>query len=188
MSIEDRLPPIPAEQMTPAQSEAVAELVSGPRGQLRGPFVPMLRSPEFLRRAQKLGEYLRFDNAVPTRVKELVILVIAAQFKQAYEWYVHCPLAIKAGVAPEVAQALAAGEEPAALTREERVAREFCLQLLENCQVDDAAYEAVKVEFGEQGLMDLIGMTGYYTMLAMVLNTARSPLPPGAPPAFSVPP
>lgn len=187
MSNEDRLPPIPPEQLTAAQREAVAELVSGPRGQLRGPFIPMLRSPEFLRRAQKLGEYLRFDNALPTRVKEFIILVIAARFKQAYEWHVHCPLAIKAGVPAETARALAAGEEPAALTHPERIAREFCLQLLAHCQVDDAAYEAVKVEFGEHGLMDLIGMAGYYTMLAMILNTARSPLPAGAPPAFSVP-
>lgn len=181
------MPPIPAEQMTAAQREAAAELISGPRGQLRGPFIPMLRSPEFLRRAQKLGEYLRFDNALPTRVKEFVILVISAQLKQSYEWHVHCPLAIKAGVSAEVASALAAGQEPQGLTRHEQVARNFCLQLLKDCQVDDTAYDAVKAEFGEQGVMDLIGMTGYYTLLAMVLNTARSPLPKDAPPAFSVP-
>lgn len=181
------MPPIPVAQMTAAQRLAAEEITSGPRGTLRGPFIPMLRSPEFMRRAQKLGEYLRFDNALPTAIKEFVILVIAAHHRQAYEWHVHCPLALQAGVARPIVTALAAGETPANLSSAQQAAYEFCLQLIKQCYVDDAGYAAMLTEFGEQGVMDLIGMVGYYTMLAMILNTAHSPLPDGAPAAFSVP-
>lgn len=183
----NRMPPIPVAQMTAAQRLAAEEITSGPRGTLRGPFIPMLRSPEFMRRAQKLGEYLRFDNALPTAIKEFVILVIAAHHRQAYEWHVHCPLALQAGVARPIVTALAAGETPANLSSAQQAAYEFCLQLIKQCYVDDAGYAAMLTEFGEQGVMDLIGMVGYYTMLAMILNTAHSPLPDGAPAAFSVP-
>lgn len=183
----NRMPPIPVEQMTDAQRIAAEEITSGPRGTLRGPFIPMLRSPEFMRRAQKLGEYLRFDNALPTAIKEFIILVIAAHHRQAYEWHVHCPLALKAGVARDIVTALAEGHVLQDLSAAQQAAYDFCLQLIEHCYVDDAGYAAMQAQFGEQGVMDLIGMVGYYTMLAMILNTAHSPLPDGAPPPFSVP-
>jgi 4-carboxymuconolactone decarboxylase len=181
------MPPIPVEQMTGAQRLAAEEIASGPRGTLRGPFIPMLRSPEFMRRAQKLGEYLRFDNALPVAIKEFVILVIAAHYRQAYEWHVHCPLALQAGVSRQIVAALAAAEPPPELSIQQQAAHDFCMQLIRHCYVDDAGYAALQAEFGEQGVMDLLGMVGYYTMLAMILNTAHSPLPDGAPAAFSVP-
>ena len=180
------MPPIPVEQMTDAQRQAAEEITAGPRGTLRGPFIPMLRSPEFMRRAQKLGEYLRFDTALPTAIKEFVILVIAAHHRQAYEWQVHCPLALQAGVARSVVEALATQQPPTNLSDAQQAAYDFVMQLVHTCYVDDAGYAALQQQFGEQGVMDLIGMVGYYTMLAMVLNTAHSPLPEGAPPAFSI--
>ncbi|MGC3983056.1 MAG: carboxymuconolactone decarboxylase family protein [Steroidobacteraceae bacterium] len=183
----NRMPPIPVAEMTPAQRVAAEEIASGPRGTLRGPFIPMIRSPEFMRRAQKLGEYLRFDNALPTAIKEFIILVIAGHHRQAYEWHVHCPLALKAGVTREIVVALSEGSPLQNLSAQQQAAYEFCQQLMRNCYVEDAGYEAMKAQFGEQGVMDLIGMVGYYTMLAMILNTAHSPLPDGAPAAFSVP-
>jgi 4-carboxymuconolactone decarboxylase len=183
----NRMPPIPVAQMTDAQRLAAEEITRGPRGTLRGPFIPMLRSPEFMRRAQKLGEYLRFDNALPTAIKEFVILVIAAHYRQAYEWHVHCPLALKAGVAHHLVEALSGGRPLPALSAEQSAAYGFCMQLVNNCYVEDADYAAIKAQFGEQGVMDLLGMVGYYTLLAMILNTAHTPLPDGAPPAFSVP-
>jgi 4-carboxymuconolactone decarboxylase len=181
------MPPIARDAMTDDQRLAADEIASGRRATLRGPFIPMLRSPEFMRRAQKLGEYLRFDNVLPEAIREFVILVVAAHHHQAYEWHVHCPLALAAGVDRNTVVALAAGKDMGALTTEQRAVYDFCRQLLLHCYVEEAGYQAVLQQFGEQGVMDLIGMVGYYTMLAMVLNTAHSPLPDDASPAFSVP-
>ena len=106
---DDRMPPIPEDKQTPQQRAAAKELASGPRGKLAGPFVPLMRSPGLLARVQKVGEYLRFESALPDRIKELAILVVARHWDQGYEWSFHLPLALKAGVTRETAEAIAAG-------------------------------------------------------------------------------
>jgi len=176
----DRLPPIPPDELTPAQRRAAEALTRGPRGALFGPFVPMLRSPELLDRAQRLGEYLRYDCAIPPRLRELAILMTARHFGQAYEWHVHAPAAAQAGLSAEVITAVAARRRPQAMQGDEAVLYEFCQQLHERHAVSDEAYAAALRLLGEQGLMDLCGVCGYYGLLALVMNVARTPLPTGA--------
>lgn len=171
----DRMPPIPAERLTPGQRAVSDELVSGPRGALAGPFVPLLRSPGLMARVQKVGEYLRFESALPDRIKELAILVTARCWSQGYEWMFHLPLALKAGVTRETARAIAEGRRPDALSGEETAAYDFLMELESNRQVGDAAYARALEAFGEEGVVDLTGFAGYYTLLAMVMNVARTP-------------
>ena len=173
----DRLPPIPDEALSSAQRAAAEELTSGPRGKLAGPFVPLLRSPELMTRVQKLGEFLRFESALPARIKELAILVTAREWGQRYEWSFHLPLALRAGVDRETAEAIAASRHPAALMSEEAAAYELLTELFANRNVSDRVYAAALAAFGEAGVVELVTFGGYYGLLAMVMNTARTPAP-----------
>ena len=174
---QDRLPPIPDEALTPVQRAAADELASGPRGKLAGPFIPLLRSPELMARVQKVGEYLRFESALPDRIKELAILVTARRWDQPYEWSFHLPLALKAGVARAAAEAISEGRRPDALGADEAAAHDLLAELLATGQAGDDAYAAALAAFGEAGVVDLIAFGGYYGLLAMVMNVARTPAP-----------
>jgi len=171
----DRMPAIPTADLTDAQRAASEELASGPRGGVRGPFVPMLRSPEFMRRTQKLGEYLRFDSAIPPRLSEFTILIVAQHWGNLIEWQVHHPIALKAGLAPEIAVAVADGRRPEGMADDEATLYGFCLELLQNKSVSDPTYARALAAFGEKGVVDLVGIVGYYGILAMLMNVARTP-------------
>ena len=174
----DRLPPIPEAELTPAQRKAAEELTRGPRGRLAGPFVPLLRSPELMARVQKVGEYLRFESALPARVKELAILLVARHWTQRYEWSFHVPLALEAGVARETIEAIAnARQPPADLPRDEGIAHNFVHHLLVTGNVADGTYAAALETFGEAGVVELSAFAGYYLLLAMIMNAARTPAP-----------
>ena len=173
----DRMPPIPAGDLTAAQQAAFDELTSGPRGKLAGPFTPLLRSPELMRRVQKVGEYLRFESALPGRTKEFAILIVARFWSQGYEWSFHLPLALKAGVSRETAEAIAEGRRPPVLTAEEAAAHDLLGELQAERAVSDDAFGRALAAFGEAGVVDLVAFGGYYGLLAMVMNTARTPAP-----------
>jgi 4-carboxymuconolactone decarboxylase len=166
--------------MTAAQRRAAEAVVRSRRGAVFGPFVAMLRSPELLDRAQRLGEYLRYDSAIPARLRELAILLTARHFRQAFEWHVHAPSAAEAGLATAIIADIAAGQRPRALAPDESVVYDFCVQLLGEHQVRDATYADARALLEEQGLIDLCGVLGYYGMLALVMNAARTALPEGA--------
>ena len=176
---QDRMPPIPADKMTDAQKKAAADLVAGPRGALGGPFIPLLRSPEFMTRLQKTGEYLRFNSKLGSRLNEFVILVTARVWTQQFEWNAHAPLALKAGVNQEIIDAVRDGRRPAGMDEDQEIAYDFLMELHHNRSVSDAIYARAVKKFGEQGVIDLVGVTGYYTMLSMIMNVARTPLPTG---------
>ncbi|MGH8151056.1 MAG: carboxymuconolactone decarboxylase family protein [Steroidobacteraceae bacterium] len=175
----DRLPPIPPTELTPAQRHAADALVQGRRGALFGPFVAMLRSPELLDRAQRLGEYLRYESALAPRLRELAILVTARHFRQSYEWHVHAPAALEAGLAAATLAALAAGRRPEPFAPDEAAVYDFCVELHAAKVVSDATYATAIELLGEKGLVDLCGVCGYYGLLAMVMNAARTALPAG---------
>ena len=181
---QDRLPPIPEGQLTEAQRKAIAEFREARNAGLTGPFVPLVRSPELLSRTRALGDYLRFRSALPPRLSEFAILITARRWAQNYEWDVHAPIAQQAGVRPDVIAAIQADRRPAALTDDEAAIYDFCDELHRTHAVSDATYARVLARFGEQGVIDLVGIQGYYTLLAMVLNTARTPIPAGRTPAF----
>ena len=170
--------------MTEAQKKVAGEVASGPRGRLNpdGPTALFLRSPQLASRTQGVGEYLRFISSLPLRLNEFAILITARQWDAQIEWFVHHPIALKAGLAPEVAADLARGVRPTGMKDDEQIIYQFCKELHETKKVSDPTFKAVLDKFGERGVIDLIAVTGYYTMLAMVLNVAQQPLPGGAPP------
>jgi len=182
---QDRMPPIPKEKMTDAQKKAADELVAGPRGVVAGPFVPLLRSPELMSRLQKTGEYLRFQNSIGQKLTEFVILMTARQWTQQYEYSAHASLAIKAGVKPEFVTAIAEGRRPTGMAADEEVAYDFCTELRQNQSVTDATYGRAISAFGEQGVVDMSVLVGYYTTLAMIMNVARTPIHEGEKPPLS---
>ena len=171
------MPPIPAAQMTPDQKAAVDEIASGPRGALIGPFIPTLRSPEFMRRLQRLGEYLRYDNALGHRLTEFTILLVARTWRQDFEWYVHAPEAAKAGIGADVIAEIAAGGRPARLSEDEAIIYDVFEQIQRTHGVDDALYARAVGAFSEQKVIDLVGTIGYYSTLAMIMNVAGTPAP-----------
>jgi 4-carboxymuconolactone decarboxylase len=173
----DRLPPIAADRLTAPQREAVEAFRTARGTAISGPFYPLLRSPELMTRTRAMGDYLRFKSALPPRLSELVILLTAREWTQQYEWNAHYPIALKAGVNREVLDAIAEGRRPEGMSEEETILYEFCRELHHDKAVSDATYARALKAFGEQGVVDTIGLTGYYTMLAMTLNTARTPAP-----------
>jgi 4-carboxymuconolactone decarboxylase len=174
----DRLPPLPPEQLSEAQRQAVANLLAGPRSTLEGPFIPLLRSPALMTRLQQTGAYLRFESPLPARLRELVILWVARHWDQPVEWAIHHPLALAAGLDPAVLEAIREGRRPGDLGPEEWLALDVCEALSAQRGLDDATYARAVAQLGEAGLIDLIALVGYYGLLALVLNVARTPAPP----------
>lgn len=186
--LQDRLPPIHPDRMTDAQKQAAAEFEAARRQPVFGPFTPLLRSPELMRLAGDLGEYLRYRNSLPRQLSELAILLMARRWSQEYEWFVHAPDAKAAGLSPDIIQAVAEGRRPAQMSDDQTLVYDFCTELAEHGNVTDDTYARVVSRFGEQGMMDLVGVNGYYSFISMVLAVARTPLPPGHAPALRPPP
>jgi len=181
---QDRMPAIPADTLTDAQKRAIEEFKKARSAEVSGPFVPLLRSPEVMSRARAMGDYLRYKSVLPPRLSEFVILLTARRWTQNYEWNAHAPLARQAGLSPDIISAIVEGRRPEQMPDDEDALYTFCDELHRNQSVSDATYARALARFGEQGIIDTLGITGYYTMLAMVLNTARTPVPPGATPAL----
>jgi 4-carboxymuconolactone decarboxylase len=173
------MPPLERAAMTETQRRAADELAAGPRGGVKGPFIPLLRSPALMDRLQKVGEYLRFQSSLEPRISEFVMCVVSRQWTQQFEWAVHVPLALKAGVNPETIAALADARRPVAMAHDETIAYDFCSELERNHGVSDATYRATVDQFGERGLIDMLGLVGYFTTVSMVMNVAHTPAPPG---------
>lgn len=182
---QDRMPPIARAALTDAQRKAIDEFKAARSADISGPFVPMLRSPEVMTRARAMGDYLRFRSSLPPRLSELVILVVARRWTQQYEWNAHQPLAIQGGVAPDVVRAIAEGRRPDAMAADEEAVYALIDEVHRNQSVADETYAKAVARVGEQGVIDALGIAGYYTMLAMVMNTARTPLPAGSTPALA---
>jgi 4-carboxymuconolactone decarboxylase len=178
--MNDRLGPIPFALMSAGQQVAAQAVIDGPRGALYGPFVPLIRSPELMAAAQRMGEYLRYRSAIGTRLSELAILVTARQWSQQVEWAIHEPIARDAGIADGVIAAIAARARPADMAPDEALVHDFCIMLHQRQRIDDATYAAALAMFGEHGVVDLIGINGYYTFLAMVMNAAQTAVPASA--------
>jgi 4-carboxymuconolactone decarboxylase len=182
---QDRMPPIPADKLTPAQKKAADELIAGPRGSLVGPFIPLLRSPELMSRLQKVGEYVRYQNSLGHKLTEFAIVITSRHWTQNFEWDTHYDLALKAGMDPEILAAVREGRRPAGMPADAEVIYDFCMELQQNQSVTDATYARALKSLGEQGVIDLTATVGYYTALAMILNVARTPMPPGRSPGLA---
>ena len=168
-----RMPEMTLDQMTPAQRSIAEAIMNGPRGRMSGPFNTWLRSPVLADRLQKIGEYVRFNTSLDKRINEMAILMTAQAWGAQYEWYAHAPLAIKAGLNPAVVEAIGAGRKPDNMKDDEAIVWEFSTQLRRDHSVDDAVYAKALEKFGEQGIVDLIAVNGYYDVVSMTLNVAH---------------
>ncbi len=182
----DRMPPIPADKMSDAQKKVAEELIAGPRKELVGPFIPLLRSPEFMSRLQKVGEYLRYNTKLGANISEFIILLTARQWSQQFEWNTHYPLALAAGVKAEKLAAVAEGRRPAGMSEDEEIVYDLCTELRENRSVSDVTYSRAVKRFAEQGVIDIVGLAGYYSLIGMIMNVARTPLPRGIAPPLNL--
>jgi 4-carboxymuconolactone decarboxylase len=169
------MPPLAAQAMTADQKKAADEFKSSRGYAVLGPFSVMLRSPEVMLRAKAMGDYLRFRNVLPDRVRELVTLVTAREWTQQFEWSHHYKYALEAGLAKEIINAIAEGRRPEKMSEDEAAAYDFSSELHRRKGVSDATYARAMKAFGEQGIIDLTGINGYYSMLAMMMNVARTP-------------
>ncbi len=187
-----RFPVLDPERLSPAQSATLQAILAGPRAGTNdpatvrrvltgGPFNAWLRSPELGDRLQRVGAYIRYESSLPLRLNELAILVTARVWTSQFEWYAHRPLAEKAGLEPRIADELALGRRPEQMRDDEAAVYDFCTQLHRTRNVDDATFARALALFGERGVVDLVGVCGYYTAVSMTLNVARVPLPAGEP-------
>lgn len=185
---QDRLPPIPADKMTDAQKKAAADFAAARNTAPTGPFSVMLRVPELMDLTFKWRQHVQARCVLNQRQAELVILVTARHWTQQYEWNAHHPLAIKAGLKADVITAIAEGRRPNQMADDEAILYDLITELLHNHAVSDATYARALATFGEAGIVEATSMSGYYALLAMVMNTARTPLAAGTnPPLVSLP-
>jgi 4-carboxymuconolactone decarboxylase len=174
---QDRMPPIPIDQLTDAQKKAAQAFAEGRGYAIRGPFVPLIRSPEVMLRAKAMGDYLRFKSSLGPRLNEMVILITAREWTQQYEWYAHAAIALKEGLRGDIVEAIADARRPAGMAEAEDIAYDMATEILRLKRVSDATYRRAVAKFGEQGVIDLLGVIGYYNFLAIVMNATRTALP-----------
>jgi 4-carboxymuconolactone decarboxylase len=182
-----RLREITDEQMTAVQRALRDAIYAGPRGarsKLTGPFQIWLNAPELGNVAQALGAHVRFKTSLSPRLSETAILITAQFWRSHYEWHAHAPIAEKAGVKPQTIKAIQAGRVPATAAKDERAIFDFIRELYKTRRVSDRTYRRVHTFLGDAGTVELVGICGYYAMVAMTLNVFRAQLPPDAPLPF----
>jgi 4-carboxymuconolactone decarboxylase len=177
----ERFPTLTPEQMTPAQRKVADAILAGPRKGLGGPFNTWLRSPELADKLQQVGEHLRFHSSIPPRLNEFAILLTARAWDADYEWSAHYPLALKAGLNPAIAAAVADGKRPAGMAADETAVYDFVTELRATHKVSDPTYAAAQRVLGDQGVVDLVALSGYYDLVSMTLNTAQVAAPADGP-------
>jgi len=177
----ERLPMPAPESMTAQQREAADALIAGPRKGVYGPFLPLLRSPQLLERVAKVGEYLRFDSVLDARIREFATCVAARHVTNQFEWLMHAPLAAKAGVSEAAIEALRLGARPKGLRADEEAALDFSAELLATHGVCEPTYAAALAQFGEQGVVELATLIGYFVMVSWLMNVAHTPAQASAP-------
>ena len=179
-----RLPQLKPQDLNAAQRKIWERIASGPRGGVRGPYFALLHSPNLCEGFEAVGRFLRYECAVPSRLRELAILVVARRWKAQYEWFAHATIAAKEGIAPEVIDAIRLAQAPQFVKDDERVIFEFVEELLRTGFVADARYAAAQSLLGTTGMVDLLGFVGQYNSVALILNAFEIGLPEGEPNPF----
>ena len=174
-----RFAPLKADQLTPAQKEYADLIAAPPRNAKFGnpPYRAYIRSPDLAPRLSALSEYLRWNSSLPPRLSEMAILITARQWTAQYEWFAHYPLALKGGLDPKVADAIAAGKRPDNMKDDEAALHDLAIALYRDRKVSDPVYKAALEKFGERGIMDIIGIIGYYDLVSMTLITMQAEPP-----------
>ncbi|HEY4862955.1 MAG TPA: carboxymuconolactone decarboxylase family protein [Xanthobacteraceae bacterium] len=180
-----RIPDWKPEDLTPAQRKVHDAIVAGPRGRVVGPLRVWIMSPELAERAQELGAFCRYRTSLPPRLSELAILVTGAFWKASFEWHAHAPIAIKAGVPADAVEAIRLGQEPKFAREDERAVYEFSRELWTKRRVSDATYRRTADLLGNETVIELVGILGYYGLISMTINTFEVPLPEGVAEPFT---
>ena len=168
-----RLPSFDRSTATDAQRAVLDEILSGPRGNLDGPFLGWIHSPALAQHAQRLGAFCRYETGLPLRLSELAILTTAARWRSQAEWHIHHPIPLRAGVPEAVAEAIRRGDAPAfdgGADSDDALVHRFATELYETQRVSDATFETAVARFGHPIVINLVGLLGYYALVAMTLN------------------
>jgi 4-carboxymuconolactone decarboxylase len=184
VSKEPRFPQLTMEQLNDRQRPLAEKIMKVSSVGLAGPYNPMLRSPDFAQRMYDLLDYLRWHTSVPPRLNEFAILIQGRLWRSQVEWYAHAPLAIKAGLSPQIVADLKANKRPQGMQPDEDAVYDFCTELATKHEVTDATFARLKQFFDEQQIVDLTAVSGSYVTVAMILAMAEEGVPPGKDPPF----
>jgi 4-carboxymuconolactone decarboxylase len=171
-------------EMTPAQRRVRDLIVAGRRGRFGGPFQLLIRAPEICEHAAKLGEHLRWGTSLPDRLSELAIITTARFWRAQYEWYAHAPLAEKAGVPAAAIEAIRRGGLPRFEQKDEALVHRICTELFETQRLSETTFNEAVATLRETGLVEIIAIIGYYTLIGNTLNVFQVPVPEGTAPPF----
>ena len=175
-----RLPKIAPDDYDEAQRSAADAFRALRCTEVFGPFEALMHSPRLMVLAQTMGEYLRYHSGIGATLSELAILITARHWTQDFEWHVHAPIAEKAGIAPQIVAAIRDGRRPQGMSEDETIVYDFTTELHRNKRVSDETWARAEQRFGKPAVVDMTGISGYYTFLAMQLNAARHPIPEAA--------
>ena len=179
----DRFKPLADDQMTPEQKKMADLVMSGKiQGGTGGPFNILLRSPVLGEAVVRYGEYVRFKTPLPIKLNELAVLITTRYWTAQFPWYAHHRAALQAGLDEAIIGAIAVGRRPVSMQPDEEAVYTFCNELLKTSEVSDATFRAAKDKLGEAGVVELLGVVGYYGTVSMLVNTDRYPLPDGVAP------
>ncbi len=179
-----RLADIEPDKLSPEQRRVYDEILSGPRGIVEGPLRVWVNSPGLADKAQALGAFCRYGTSLPQRLSELAIVTTGAHWQSGFEWAVHAPIALAAGLDPAAIEAIRTGQQPDFAAADERAVYAFSTELLCDRRVSDATYRLALETLGQLGIVDLVGVLGYYGLISMTINAFEVPLPVGAPEPF----
>lgn len=182
MNTSDRAPrlqELALKDMSPEQREVHDAILSGPRGVVEGPLRVWLNSPELANRAQRLGAFCRYGTTLPPKHSELAIIVMGAFWKAGFEWHVHAPIAIKAGIDPAAVEAIRRGEQPKFTDPDAATVYAFARELITGHRVSDATYQRAFDTLGQRGIVELVGILGYYSLISMTIVAFHVPIPDG---------
>jgi len=173
----DRIAKIDPGAYSDEQKIAAKEFEDARKVPIFGPFELLINSPHLMTQARAMGDYLRYKSSIGNKLSEFVILIIAREWTQDFEWSVHFPIAIREGIKQDVVQDIEQGKRPKNMSEDETIIYDFVMELQRNHQVSEDTFNSAKKHFGENGIIDIGGIMGYYTLLAMELNAAQYPTP-----------
>lgn len=182
-----RFPVILPEQMTSRQKEVADAIAGGPRGGLRGPYLALIHHPELADKLQALGEHLRYGAAISPANIEMVVLIVARHMNCQYEWFAHERIARNTtDLADSIIKSLQINAVPPSMNAEQKTLYQFSKEVIAHGQPTNSTYDEAIKHFGREGVLDIISLVGYYSLIAMVLNTSQIPLPEGTVPPLEV--
>ena len=162
-------PPEPSE-LSSAQQDVYDSISSGPRGGVYGPLGVWLWRPELAQHAQRLGQYCRYDSSLSTRLSELAILITGRYWGAEFEWQHHKPIALEAGLDADIVEAIRQGEKPAFTKKDEQCVYDVAMSLYHTRKVDSKTYQSAIDVLGQDAVVDLVGVLGYYALISMTIN------------------